>query len=121
MFFCGTNDLAHNATPEKVIADFKEFLARLRSGNPECLVYFVSCSHSPVRRNIWEKMDAVNEAVQKMAETDPELRYIDINAAMRGPDGTTREELFQKDRLHLNRNGQKTWIPLIRKAVLGEE
>lgn len=115
-FFCGTNDLAAGHSPGRVVGDFKTFLEKLRETNPDCKVFFVSATKVHHRRHLWGKMDEVNAAVAKMAADDPNLFYLDMNIPMAGENGEIREELYQKDRLHLNREGQKVWIPIIRKA-----
>ena len=117
LFFCGTNDLAHGAEPDKVIADFKTFLTRLRENNPDCKVYFVSVAKVHSRKKIWNKMDAVNDAVREMCKTDKNLFYVDVNTPMQGESGETKEEYYKDDKLHLNRDGQKVWIPVLRRAV----
>ncbi len=115
-FFCGTNDVAAGHSAQRVTADFQAFLAKLRETNPDCKVFFVSATKTHSRRALWPKMDELNAAVAELAETDPRLTFLDLNAVMYGENGEIREELYQADRLHLNREGQKVWIPVLRKA-----
>lgn len=115
MFFCGTNDLNYRHSPERIVSDFKKFLSLLRETNPDCMVFYVSITKSHSRKEFWEDMDKVNDTIKEMAETDKHLVFIDANAPLYGTDGVTREEYFG-DRLHLNRQGQQIWIPILREA-----
>lgn len=120
MFFCGTNDLNSGHSPERVVNDFKKFLSLLRETNPDCMVFYVAITKSHSRKQHWERMDQVNDAVKEMAENDDHLVFIDINTPMYDEDGVVREEFFG-DRLHLNRKGQLLWIPILREAYFSNE
>ena len=45
------------------------------------------------------------------------LYFIDIRPAMGDEKGDIREDLFLSDRLHLNRQAQEIWIPIILDAM----
>lgn len=116
LFFCGTNDLLRNS-PDSVFRDFKTFLGRLWIAHPETQVYFVSVPHAPSREKHWNKGDTLNRMVKELAAEDDGLIYVDIVDAMYNAEGSVREELYKRDRLHMNRKGQEVWIPIIKKVI----
>lgn len=117
VFFCGGNDIAGKAEPEKVFEDFKTFLRLLWSENPECEVFWVSVSRAPVRKTSWEHTRKLNEMAQELSQKATGLFYIDVASQMDDESGETREDLFIQDRLHLNRTAQEMWIPVIKAAI----
>jgi len=117
LFFCGTNDVASGTSPDSVLRDFKTFLGRLWTVYPETQVYFVSVPHAPSRKKHWDKGDALNRMVRELAVEDEGLIYVDIVNHMYDAEGKVREELYKKDRLHMNRSGQEVWIPRLKNAM----
>src|SRR5690606_28744464 len=115
-FFCGTNDLLRRPV-HTVLEDFKTFLRRLWAVYPSTQVYFVSVPHAPSRERIWAKGDSLNSLVQNLADNHDALIYVDVVDAMYDSQGQVREELYKKDRLHMNRRGQEMWIPRIKQAI----
>ncbi len=121
LFFCGGNDVARKMEPDVVVGNFKKYLAKIRAVDPLCEIYYVAITHAPVRKPDWPKSDVVNDEIQKLAEKLDGLYFIDIRPAMNDDNGKIRENLFLQDRLHLNRDAQKIWIPIILKAVNEEK
>ena len=48
-----------------------------------------------------------------MDATDPRLTYIDVYAAMLGPDGQPKPDIFVADRLHMNPKGYAIWRAIV--------
>ncbi|WP_138991009.1 GDSL-type esterase/lipase family protein [Larkinella sp. C7] len=117
VFSCGGNDLAGGDDPETVVKNFKTFLARLWQSNPLTEVYFVSNRHSPARQKFRKQGDRFNQEIKKLAGKLDGLYYIDVVPLTDGKDGKGRSELFLADGLHLNREGQQLWIPVITTAL----
>lgn len=121
LFFCGTNDLAGGTPPQRVFENFETFLQRLWEARPDAKVFYVPAAHAPSRERIWEKTDTYNGLVKKLAETEKRVIYVDTLSAMKNADGTTKEELYLNDRLHMNRAGYEVWIPILKSAVEAEQ
>ena len=118
VFFCGGNDIAEGASSEKTLENFKTFLSRLRAESPQTKeVFFVSVTASPSREKFREQTLQYNALVRELAEKTDGLYYIDTLATLLGEDGKADEKYFLEDRLHLNREGQERWIPVITAAV----
>lgn len=118
LFFCGTNDILKKS-PDSVFRDFRTFLGRLWTVYPETQVYFVSVPHAPSRKKHWDKGDSLNRMVRELAADDDGLIYVDIVNDMYDTNGSVREELYKKDRLHMNRKGQEVWVPRLKEALDG--
>jgi len=117
LFFCGGNDIARKMEPDVVFANFKKYLAKVWAADPLCEVYYVSITHAPSRKEFWPQTRQLNDDIRQLAEKLDGLYFIDIRPAMSDENGVIREDLFLPDRLHLNREGQKLWIPIILDAV----
>ena len=117
MFFCGGNDIAGGATAEVTFENFKTFLIRLWDTSPNTEVFFVSVTGAPVRERFFDETRKYNMLVRDLAGTMTRLHYIDTFVTLTGEDGKADEKYFLQDRLHLNRDGQERWIPVITDAL----
>jgi lysophospholipase L1-like esterase len=121
VFFCGGNDIARGASSEQTFENFKTFLTRLHTESPQTKeVFFVSVTAAPSREKFRESTLKYNALVRELAETTDGLHYIDTLATLVGEDGKAEEKYFLTDRLHLNRDGQQQWIPVLTKALQTE-
>lgn len=109
----GDNDLASGKTPEKVFADFKEFVKIVRKELPETPVHFVSIKPSPARVHLLEKARAANKLIQEFAAQEEKVEYVDVFSSMLKDDGQPDPSLFVEDNLHLNEKGYALWARLI--------
>lgn len=121
VFFCGTNDIARNASPESVYENFVKFLEKTWEKDPKIEVFFVTATRAPIRKQFWEKVDAFNAKVKALAEKREKLHYLDLISPMNDENGVTREDLYISDRLHLNRAGEELWVEIITKALEDNE
>jgi lysophospholipase L1-like esterase len=117
VFFCGGNDIAGGASAEITFENFKTFLIRLWDVTPNTEVFFVSVTGAPVRERFFDETRKYNMLVKDLAETMTRLHYVDTFAMLVGEDGKAQEKYFLQDRLHLNRDGQERWIPVITEAL----
>jgi lysophospholipase L1-like esterase len=117
VFFCGGNDIAGGVSGEKTFENFKTFLLRLWDASPNTEVFFVSVTGAPVRERFFGETFKYNRLVKELAGQMTRLHYIDTFATLVGDDGKADEKYFLQDRLHLNRNGQERWIPVITEAL----
>jgi lysophospholipase L1-like esterase len=115
----GDNDLAAKATPQDVLRDFKAFVAQVHAAQPEVPITFISIKPSPHRERITTKVAEANKIVQDYTKTDAKhLGYVDVTAALLGPDGHPDPALYEADGLHLNEDGYKRYAVPIKARVL---
>lgn len=121
VFYCGENDICNDNTPhEKVLADFKDFVAIVRHKLPDTRIVFISMKPSPLRWQWWPKFQEGNVLVRKYTGEQRGLRYVDVGAAMLDSTGRPHRGIWQSDSLHMNEKGYALWIDVL-KPVLREE
>lgn len=117
VFYAGDNDVWAGKTPERILADYKTFVAKVRKALPRVPIHFLAIKPSPRRAKVWPQAREANRRVREYTETDASLTYIDVAAPMLGADGAPRTDIFLKDMLHLNRKGYEMWVPLVKAAL----
>ncbi|MFL5403658.1 MAG: SGNH/GDSL hydrolase family protein [Gemmatimonadales bacterium] len=117
VLYAGDNDLVVGRTPARVLADYREFVARLRAAEPRARLVFVSIKPSPSRRAYLDRARDTNRRIQAEIAHDSLQTYIDVFTPMLGPTGQPRPELFRGDSLHLTRAGYVLWRRLIAPVV----
>lgn len=117
--YAGENDLAAGRSPQRVLADFKAFVAAVRAGLPTTDIYFISIKPSPLRVKLLDNVREANALVEAFCPSAAHVHYIDIFTQMLDADGRPRPELFRADHLHMNAKGYAIWIskitPLLRQ------
>jgi lysophospholipase L1-like esterase len=118
VFYAGDNDIAAGRRPERVAADFKEFVRTVHAELPRTKILFLSIKPSIRRWNLVERMRRANELIRDYCKQVKRVEYVDVATPMLGTDGKPRRELFQRDGLHLNAAGYKLWASIV-KPLLG--
>jgi lysophospholipase L1-like esterase len=113
VFFAGGNDIAAKKEAEQVFADFKAFVEKVHAKLPDTKIAYISIPGAPVRCNQVEKIKRANALVEALTREKPNLAFINIFPLMLDENGKPREELYLKDRLHMNADGYAIW----KKAV----
>jgi lysophospholipase L1-like esterase len=114
LLYAGDNDLAAGKTPERVFADFRMFVEKVRAKLPDVPIAFISIKPSPARRPLLDRARTANKLVEDYTRHGRGLTYIDVFTPMLGADGQPRSELFIEDKLHLNAQGYALWREIIR-------
>ena len=113
----GGNDIHAGKSAEQVFREFQEFVAAVHAKLPRTEVVFIGLAPAPVR---WDERDAnkkLNELVEAWSRTTPRVRYVETYDTTVNADGSPREELFVKDRLHFNAEGYKLLADRVRPAL----
>jgi len=126
VFFCGGNDLNYGKSPEQVAGDFQIFTKRLFNLLPETELIVLAIKPSPSRWGIVDKVRAANDRLRAAAKKDSRIVFLDgAFGLLLDEEGNVREELYAKDRLHLNDKGYKLWAdmlaPYLRLKKLGSQ
>jgi len=118
VFYAGDNDIGSGKSPDRVLEDYKQFVAKVHDGLPKTRIVFVAIKPS-IRR--WSLIDNIREANAKICEfieKDPLLIYLDIDKPMLGKDGKPRPEIFKSDGLHMNDAGYDIWSDMLRPYLI---
>jgi lysophospholipase L1-like esterase len=110
----GGNDLNAGKTPEQVAEDFKAFVEKVHAKMPGTRIAYISNNPSPARWSQVEKEKKANQLIKDYIASNKDLDYINVFDVMLNADNEPREELFVKDRLHLNAEGYKLWTSIVR-------
>ncbi len=110
----GGNDINNGKSPEQVFADFQAFVEKVRAKLPDVRIAYLSMNPSPSRWAQRDKQQKGNQLIKNYIASGKNLDYIDFWAAMLGPDGQPREDLFIQDRLHNNAAGYKIRADIVR-------
>jgi lysophospholipase L1-like esterase len=110
----GGNDLTAGKTGEQLLADLKAFIAKVHAELPDTRIAIFSLNPNPARWSQAEKRKAMNVVLKAYIESEKGLEFIEVWDQFLGPDGKPREDLFQKDRLHNNAEGNKLYAAAVR-------
>ncbi len=113
VLYAGENDLVEGFGPMDLLGAFVAFVRRVRIHLPEVPIAYVSIKPSPSRMAQVEAMREANLLIQTFVLNEPNLDYIELHAAMLDNDGQPRPELYQRDKLHLTREGYGLWRQVI--------
>lgn len=109
VMYAGDNDLNAGKSPERVFADFSEFVAILRNRLPDTTLHYVAVKPSIKRWKLITHVRRTNELVNGYCQMHDKLFFVDIDAPMLNEQGKPKPELFVKDGLHLNESGYRIW------------
>jgi lysophospholipase L1-like esterase len=113
----GGNDVHNGKPPERVLEDFKTFVATVRVTQPKIPIAFSSMTPGPGRWNEADKRVQTNELLKKYIATQKNLHFIDLWQAMLTKDGKPREELWAEDRIHPNHDGYLVRVRIMRPLL----
>jgi len=114
LLYGGDNDLAAGKTPDRVCADFRGFVEKVRAKLPDVPILFISIKPSPARWSLVDKVRSANRLVEAYARRGRNLVYIDVFTPLVDADGQPRADLFAEDKLHLNAKGYARWREIIK-------
>ncbi len=113
VFYAGDNDLANHRLPERVLADFREFVSTVHARLPQTRIGFLAIRPSKARWAWIGKTREANRLVAEFCRTDTRLGYLDTFSPTLNARGRPRSEWFEADDLHLNRAGYAAWAQAI--------
>ena len=115
----GDNDvLAPFLTPVVILKSFDILIQLSKQFLPNTKIFFVSIKPSPSRVDYLKKMQETNLLIKSYCTKDKNLFYIDITKQMFNEEGQIREDIFRKDRLHMNKKGYKIWSEIIKSELM---
>jgi lysophospholipase L1-like esterase len=121
-YYCGSNDVDAGDSASRIVARIRQFADRVTKALPDTRIVFVSVNKAPEKRERWDVVDDINRQIQKYAERNPRVAFVDVNPALFNADGTSRTELFMNDQLHLRPPAYEEFAkilkPVLTKALM---
>ena len=116
-YYCGSNDVDAGDSAVRIVVRIREFIDRVTKALPETRIVFVSVNRAPEKRDRWDVVDDINRQMQKYAEKNPRLQYVDVNPVLANADGSPRMELFMNDQLHLRPPAYEEFAKIVKPAL----
>jgi lysophospholipase L1-like esterase len=117
VFYAGNNDVGAGKSARQVLGDYQRFAETVLARSPGTEILFISLHPSLQRWARWPEMREANALIKAYSDAHPRLHFVDISAAMLGPDGRPLPHLFVDDGLHLTPAGYAVWTPLVARAI----
>ena len=115
----GTNDLGEHTSPEAVASNLRMFHDRVRAAYPTIPIAWCLVMPRALNRDYPSRINELNELIVKLAATDHGITICDTFAPLAQPDGSSKPECFNPDRLHLNPTGYAVWRSALLPIVAG--
>jgi hypothetical protein len=104
-------------TPETVQRFANLAIDAVRAEQPRAKIFLVAVTPSSSRFEHWPKIQQINRVLKTIAMERSNTFYIATARVFLDADGFPRDELFQKDRLHLNAAGYRLWAERLNSAL----
>jgi lysophospholipase L1-like esterase len=120
--YAGENDLAgvagsRRSTPAQVAIAFRALCDAIHRAQPQVPVCFLSIKPARRRSEHAAAFHAANDLVRAACASDPRLRFIDIAPALLDASGRPREDVFERDGIHLNERGYASLTAAVKPVV----
>lgn len=113
VIYAGENDIAANVPAEEVCKRFETLHKLIRKEDRKVPIAFISIKPSPSREKFLPEVHKANRMIKDFISKKKNTVFIDVVPLMLNADGSFKEELFLKDRLHMNQKGYDFWIQAI--------
>ena len=113
VLYAGGNDINAGKSPDRVVADYEAFVAKVRSKMPDVEIAYISIAGNPARWAQIEKVREVNRRISEIVKAGKGLKFINVHDAMLGEDGQPKPDIFVADRLHMNEKGYAIWKEVV--------
>ena len=117
-YYCGSNDVDAGDAAVRIVARIRQFVDRVTKALPDTRVVFVSLNRAPEKRDRWDVVDDINRQMQKVADRNPRVEFVDVNPALMNADGTPRAELFMNDQLHLRPPAYEEFAKILKPVLM---
>jgi lysophospholipase L1-like esterase len=117
VYYCGSNDVDAGDSAPRIVARIRQFVDRVTKALPETRIVFVSVNKAPEKRDRWDVVDDINRQMQKFAERNPRVQFVDVNPVLLNADGASRTELFMNDQLHLRPPAYEEFAKILKPVL----
>ncbi len=122
VMYAGGNDLNAGKTPSQILRDFKAFVKTVHRKQPDTRIAYISINPSIARWKQEAKVLEANRLIRKYIEENAsakrKLSFLSSHERLLSADGQPRPEILQQDGLHLNPQGYKEWLAILKPQIL---
>ena len=119
----GTNDLGEHTSPAQIAANLEALRARVRQAAPKIPIAWCLVMPRSPDEDFPARIRDLNTRITALAQTDAFSVICDTFTPLAQPDGSSKPEAFNPDRLHLNATGYAIWrdalLPIVTRWELG--
>lgn len=116
--YAGDNDLGDGRHPEEVFIFFQQLAVKITEHFGDIPCYFVSIKPSLLRWNLIDALKYTNNIIaSEIIKRDHNWTFIDIFQPMLQKDGYPDRKYFDKDGLHLSKEGYVLWKSVIQAKL----
>ncbi|SBS32271.1 Cyclic nucleotide-binding domain protein [Marinomonas spartinae] len=108
--YAGDNDIGNHKDSNKVIELYIDLLQKIDQHLPGIPVTLISIKCSPARSGMRKTIEAANLQIERLAKTRPNTQYIDLFSGLIDKNDAIKDNLFEGDKLHLNKKGYDIWL-----------
>ena len=117
LYYCGSNDVNAGEDAADIAERFRLFSELTRDRLPDTKIFFGAINRSPEKEDRWSVVNEANQLVALYCETQDGRTFVDLNQVLEADDGSTRQDMFLPDRLHLTEKAYEGFAQLMREAL----
>jgi lysophospholipase L1-like esterase len=111
----GTNDVSGGVPTADIVGNVRAIIAAIQNRAPDAPVFVESIMPRALKYR--EEITHLNRLYRDaVAEAGGNVRFLDLWPALATPEGTLRPELTA-DKLHLNGEGYRAWVDVLRPII----
>ncbi|MGB1706995.1 MAG: GDSL-type esterase/lipase family protein [Rubripirellula sp.] len=104
-------------TPDQVEELVRYIVSVSQRHQSDAPVFLIEVTPTSKRYSAWPAIRKVNARLREIALSTPDTHFIATAEHYLDPERKPRDELFVRDRLHLNEAGYDQWAALIRRRI----
>ena len=109
VLYSGDNDTAVGKSSERIISDYQSFIDQTNEKLLGTPIVIISIKPSGARWNLWPKMAKTNSMLERVANNNDNVHYLDLASCLLDNDGKPDDECFLSDNLHMSSKGYNLW------------
>lgn len=115
--YAGDNDIGAGRSAEQVFDDFRALVKKIHTALPKAKIYYLAIKPSPSRWHLSPQSSEANRLIRRYCRMHRNTEFVDIWTPTLGADGRPDPALFEKDNLHVNKQGYARWTKIILEAL----
>ena len=116
LYYCGSNDVNAGKT-RPVLPSVSASSLNLHAIDCRTPTSSLAINRSPEKKERWAVVDKANQLVASYCETQDGRTFVDLNQVLEADDGSTRQDMFLPDQLHLTEKAYEGFARVMREAL----